>query len=139
MQGEIVEVLKTAWSNGETPTKHELAMRLGEWRALIAEAVKGQLEDDGWCAVARDPNLWELRWRWDRGLGGDRPVEIRGYFHEPAAPSHVTVLVKVHVKSLGGGEEAIRQCQNSHIFKASTRVAQGQATQWCVDKTPPLR
>lgn len=130
---EIKAAILAPTPSGDAPTPSEIQVRLGEFKSLIKTAQRGELADEGWCAVARDPLLWELRWRWSAS------ALMRGYFHEPATPSHLAVLAKVHVKEVVFGDDpATRRLQNMQIDEASTRITFGRPYTWGLGTSEPL-
>ena len=83
--------------------------------------------------MARDPLLWELRWRWSAS------ALVRGYFHEPTTPSDLAVVAKVHIKEVVSGDErTTRRLQNMQIDQASTRIIFGRPHRWGLSTSAPL-
>lgn len=124
---------------GTAPTDTEVQMRLAEFKRVVKDAQLGLLADAEWEPVARDPMLWELRWRWEGG------VEVRGYFHEPAGKwGHRAILARVHVKWIssasdpGTCEREIRAVQNQEIHAAGRRVRAESAAEWGLPDTPRI-
>ena len=89
---EILDVLMP--EDGPELSAFERQMRGGELKAILGRAARGELRDESWKPVRRDPTLWELRWKWDDG------GQLRGYFHEPALDPDSTILAKVHRKEI---------------------------------------
>lgn len=131
---ELSDAIKSYQAGGQPPTQGEIVVRLGELRSLIKAAQRGELTEGSWDAVIRNPLLWEIRWTWDDG-----GALVRGYFHEPAVPSHQTVLAKVHVKEIVPGDQvATNRRQNAEIDVAGHRVTFGRAHGWALGSSTPV-
>lgn len=118
---------------GQVVTDVEQQMRAAEFKVLIREAQQGQLRDETWKTVERDPTLWELRWRWNHGL------LVRAYFHEPVDPLDKAVVGRVHIKDvIRGDDEATKKLQNEHIDIARHRITFGTPDRWGLDESKPL-
>lgn len=131
---ELSAAILATGPSGIAPTRSEIEVRLGEIKSLVRAAERGELLDQDWCPVSRDPALWELRWQWS-----GQEMLMRSYFHEPTMPSHQTVVAKVHLKDIVlGDDEATRQLQNQQIDVASRRISFGRPHRWGLDTTPPI-
>lgn len=137
-QAEAVEAIRYS-SDGVAPTTSEIQIRLAEFKAVIKDAQLGALRGDGWVAVARYPELWELRWRWDSG------DEVRGYFHEPDGRwGHCAVLARVHVKWISQSpdratcERHTKRAQNSEIDQAGRRIRAETEADWGLPNSPRI-
>lgn len=129
---ELVAALWAPGPSGIAPTRDEMLARRGEIRALVAEAEDGELGEEAWRAVARDPDLWELRWSWDGLL-------VRGYFHEPQMSPGQAVLAHVHVKEIVQGDDmATRAKQDARIDCASHRIRFCSEGRWGLAWSAPL-
>lgn len=114
-------------------TPSEVQMRLAEFRDLVSTAQSGGLREGAWKPVARDPTLWELRWRWHDG------TNVRGYFHEPTGRYGTeTVLARVHLKRIHRDEGLTRRAQNTEIDAASTRMRTESQNDWGLPGSPTV-
>lgn len=112
-------------------------MRLGELRAVVREAERGELRDQRWKSINRDPRLWELRLKWPESGAGK--ILIRAYFIEPDAHPDKAVVMLVHRKDTAlGGVEKVNQAQDEFIDKASCRLEKGRHVQWGAGWTQPI-
>lgn len=131
---EIVSAISDDLGTGLPSTRRDIEIRLNEFKALIAEAQEGVLDEENWVPVRRNPDLWELRWRWD----GTR-IAARGYFHEPTVLFFETILAKVHTKDVSSGHKStIAKLQNEAMDEAGKRVIDGRDTKWGVAWSQPL-
>ena len=73
LREELRDVL-TATRDGSPVPRHELEMRLAEFKNQVNYAEHGRLSAAGWEYVNRDPRLWEFRLLW-----GDQDIKVRAY------------------------------------------------------------
>lgn len=130
--GELAQVILHAGRGGE-PTPLEIQMRLGELKALVHAAERGELRGTAWKPVRRHPDLWELRLEWlDR-------TQVRLYFHEPTRRPGQTVVAHAHVKIVVRGDKAAttRQ-QNTSMDLAHRRLLRGAVGDWGLGVSQPI-
>lgn len=128
---EIVEVILGEGEERVTQTEKE--MRHAEVKRTLRQASDGQLSDGSWKPVSRDPELWELRWRWDDWS------QLRGYFHEPPLDPGSTILAKVHRKQIIPRDDPeTKRLQNASIDEAGIRIRSGKAHRWGLGRSNPL-
>lgn len=119
--------------DGEPVSQSELQNRAGQLKAILRRAAAGQLRDEAWKPVSREPKLWELRWTWDDGS------QLRGYFHEPGLEPDATILAKVHRKEIVENDApATRRRQDVQIDEAGIRIHRNEGHKWGLDQSKPL-
>lgn len=98
--------------------------RLGEISQRLNAASRGELEiGQELKPLARDPDLWELRWR----FSGEH---WRLYHGEPAElPLHLLALL-FHQKDTSGSEDDVKRAQDRFIHAARHRYVTGRRSRW---------
>lgn len=102
------------------------AARYADIKSLQDDAAAGDLDpaDDCFDPVARDPDLWELRWTFEDGS------VWRMYHAEPAeAPGYLLALA-FHEKDVAGSPAEIKARQDAWIDTAARRYIDGRPWQW---------
>jgi len=134
VMNELRDAVMAVGPRSNPPTTAEVCMRLAELRALIREAEDGALNAPSWRPVARNPDLWELRWEWALSH-----VLVRCYFHEPPSHPSETVVAKAHVKDVSPAASAqINNLQDQHIDEAGRRVVAGTGWAWGLQASGPI-
>lgn len=119
--------------DGPELSAFERQMRGGELKAILGRAARGELRDESWKPVRRDPTLWELRWKWDDG------GQLRGYFHEPALDPDSTILAKVHRKEIIAHDPgATASLQDAQIDEAGIRLRRHERQRWGIQHGGPI-
>jgi hypothetical protein len=97
--------------------------RLAAIKQRLGAAARGELTfDEDLKPVARDPELWEIRWEFEG-------VQWRLYHGEPALAPGWLIGLRFHRKSVGTDIET-RLAQNGEIDIASRRFTQGRLWHW---------
>lgn len=131
---ELQSVVR-ARSAGKDPTQAEIQSRVAELKTLIRSAELGELSDDNWKHIVRDPQLWELRLSWNQSP----KALVRAYFIEPPTHPGSTVLIIVHEKDVSSREhDQINAAQDVFIDEASSRLELGRSDSWGLGWTSPI-
>lgn len=137
---EIVAVIRAA-PEGEAVSQGEIEMRLGELRALVEEAERGELSDENWKPITLDPLLWELRLSWGTPGRLGPEVLVRIYFGEPNLHPDRAVVLRVHEKDVSSDDApTIKRRQDQVIREASLRFAEGAipGAEWGLKWSQPI-
>jgi hypothetical protein len=100
---------------------------IGRIQALNERAAQGLVPrtDDDLCPIARDPDLWELRWNF-----GDN-IPVRQYHGEPAELPDSLVRLHMHMKDTSSDDaQVINEAQNIQISYAILRYMAGRQGRW---------
>lgn len=131
IRDELVAVV--LFNDGREVTQSEKEVRVAELKATLGRAARGELREESWKAVSREPELWELRWQWGDGS------QVRGYFHEPLLEPGSTILAKMHLKEIDlNDSKETRRRQNIQIDAAAVRIRGSKDQRWGLDQSQRL-
>jgi len=110
---------------GLTPI--EKVMRQVELRERLVDAASGTLTRGSKLKKVRSqPDLWEIRWKFDG-------VPWRMYHAEPPSEPNLLLALKFHRKVVSGTQFSIRRKQNRQMSEAAERYKSGQGYRWGID------